>query len=136
MTLIQAIQSPPSSVELDRGSPHLNGFGQIPETLKIPRPGQWLEGDVGLIQKWVHEMIEHVAAHPKPLLPVIEEFKDLIESSPAIFVRFYTLLPFCSLCSRTDSMLSRCSSLQCLRKCQLSIPFPRTPVTLYIDPEG
>ena len=57
----------------------------------IPRHGNWLPGDVGLIQKWVHQMIEHVAAHPKPFLPIIVEFKNLIESDPAIYMLFHSM---------------------------------------------
>jgi phosphatidylserine decarboxylase len=65
--------------------------GDIPETLKIPRHGKWLPGDVGLIQKWVHQMIEHVAAHPKPFLPIVVDFRNLIESDPAIYMLFHTM---------------------------------------------
>jgi Phophatidylserine decarboxylase len=65
--------------------------GDIPETLKIPRHGRWLPGDIGLIQKWVHHMILHVAAHPKPFLPIIREFQNLIESDPTIYMLFTTM---------------------------------------------
>ena len=59
--------------------------------LRIPRHGKWLPGDVGMIQRWVHEMIEHVAAHPQPFLPIIEEFQSLIESDPAIYMLFHSM---------------------------------------------
>jgi phosphatidylserine decarboxylase len=36
-------------------------------------------------------MIEHVAAHPKPFLPVIQEFQDLIESDSALYMLFHSM---------------------------------------------
>ncbi|MBN6743345.1 phophatidylserine decarboxylase associated domain-containing protein, partial [Acidithiobacillus sp. MC6.1] len=60
-------------------------------TLQVPRHGRWLPGDAGLIQKWVHEMIEHVAAHPKPFLPIIQDFQELIEGDPAIYMLFHSM---------------------------------------------
>lgn len=66
-------------------------FGEIPETLQVPRHGRWLPGDAGLIQKWVHEMIEHVAAHPMPFLPITQKFQELIESDPAIYMLFHSM---------------------------------------------
>jgi phosphatidylserine decarboxylase len=36
-------------------------------------------------------MIEHVDRHPKPFLPVIQEFQDLIEPDPALYMIFITM---------------------------------------------
>jgi hypothetical protein len=57
-----------------------------PQMLKFPCHGRWLPGDVGLIQKWVHHMIQHVDALPPrhPGLPKV------IESDPALYVVFIT----------------------------------------------
>jgi len=66
-------------------------YGDIPETLKLPRHGKWLPGDIGLIQKWVHDMILHVEANPQPFRPVFQEFQKVIKTDLALYMVFITM---------------------------------------------
>jgi phosphatidylserine decarboxylase len=52
------------------------------------RVGEWLPSDQIVLDKWMEELILDVEANPKPLLPVIEEFKSLIEWDAEIFMLF------------------------------------------------
>ncbi|WP_165748470.1 phosphatidylserine decarboxylase family protein [Cellulophaga sp. Z1A5H] len=50
--------------------------------------GQWLPSDQAFLETWVQTHIEEVEANPKELLPIIEEFKNLIENDPELFMYF------------------------------------------------
>lgn len=52
------------------------------------RVGEWLPSDQAVLEKWMEALIKEVDAEAKPLLPVIEEFKGLIESDPEVFMLF------------------------------------------------
>lgn len=52
------------------------------------RVGEWLPSDQAVLEKWLEELIEEVDATAKPLHPVVEEFKSLIESDPEIYMFF------------------------------------------------
>jgi phosphatidylserine decarboxylase len=52
------------------------------------RVGQWLPSDHRFLVRWLEAMIEKTHAAQRPLHPVIEDFRDLIESDPAIFMLF------------------------------------------------
>ncbi|KUJ07460.1 uncharacterized protein LY89DRAFT_677692 [Mollisia scopiformis] len=66
-------------------------FGETSQSPNIPRHRNWLPGDAGLIQTWVHKIIEEVAAPPNPFVPIISEFQDLIDSDPAIYILFHSM---------------------------------------------
>ena len=64
---------------------------QSTNAIETPAPfrvGKWLPSDQNILSKWMEELILDVEAKPKPLLPVIEEFKNLIESDAEIFMLF------------------------------------------------
>jgi phosphatidylserine decarboxylase len=55
------------------------------------RVGQWLPSDQRVLEKWVGELIQEVEEGAKPLHPVVEEFKDLIEGDPEVFMLFHLM---------------------------------------------
>jgi phosphatidylserine decarboxylase len=62
------------------------------ETTVTPyRVGQWLPSDQELLDKWLANIIQEAADAQKPMLPVIEEFKQLIERDPEIFMLFHQM---------------------------------------------
>src|ERR1035437_8554334 len=50
--------------------------------------GKWLPSDQAILEKWMSNLITEVGKVKKPLIPVIEEFKNLIESDAEIFMQF------------------------------------------------
>ena len=52
------------------------------------RVGQWLPSDHAFLACWLEAMIHKSHAEPRPLHPVIGDFRDLIESDPAVFMLF------------------------------------------------
>lgn len=52
------------------------------------RVGKWLPSDQVLLEKWLERLVEEVHHHAKPLHPVIEAFKELIEHDAEIFMLF------------------------------------------------
>ncbi len=52
------------------------------------RVGKWLPSDRAFLEKWIEALIKEVEAEVKPLHPVIEEFKELIEGDPEIYMLF------------------------------------------------
>jgi phosphatidylserine decarboxylase len=55
------------------------------------RVGKWLPSDQIVLDRWLEKLIKEVDANPKPLHPVIQEFKDLIESDAEIFMFFHQM---------------------------------------------
>lgn len=52
------------------------------------RVGKWLPSDHAILENWINKLIIEVEKEKKPLLPVIEEFKQLIEEDAEIFMLF------------------------------------------------
>jgi phosphatidylserine decarboxylase len=52
------------------------------------RVGEWLPSDHATLTKWMATLLREVDAEEKPLHPVIEDFKQLIENDPEIFMLF------------------------------------------------
>lgn len=50
--------------------------------------GQWLTSDQKILNQWVTDLIRETGAESRPLLPVIQEFKNLIESDPELIMLF------------------------------------------------
>jgi phosphatidylserine decarboxylase len=55
------------------------------------RVGSWLPSDQATLDRWLAEQIRAVAANPQPLAPVVQALKDLIESSPEIYMYFHLM---------------------------------------------
>jgi len=52
------------------------------------RVGKWLPSDQAILDNWLNELIAEVDSEETKLLPVVEEFKILIEGSPELFMLF------------------------------------------------
>ena len=55
------------------------------------RVGEWLPSDQTVLEKWMEELIREAKESKKPLHPVVEEFKDLIEGDPEIYMLFHQM---------------------------------------------
>lgn len=60
----------------------------IPDEHKVHRPGAWLPADHRAHTAWLDEQIDHAEKKKKPLIPVLQEFKDLIESNTRFYMYF------------------------------------------------
>ena len=61
------------------------------ETAVKPPPyrvGRWLPSDQQVLDQWVSQLIRETEAGDRPLLPVVQEFKDLIEGDAEIYMLF------------------------------------------------
>jgi phosphatidylserine decarboxylase len=50
------------------------------------RVGKWLPSDQKILNTWLKELVERVDANPKPLHPVVQDLKNLIESNSEIYM--------------------------------------------------
>lgn len=50
--------------------------------------GKWLPSDQDVLNKWKKSIIQEVDSSPTELLPVIAEFKDMIEQDPELYMLF------------------------------------------------
>jgi phosphatidylserine decarboxylase len=55
------------------------------------RVGKWLPSDQAVLDLWLNDHIKAVDANPTPLLPVVQEFKDLIEADAQIYMFFHQM---------------------------------------------
>jgi phosphatidylserine decarboxylase len=53
--------------------------------------GKWLPEDHQVIHDWLKKLVDHVTANPLSLLPVIKEFKELIEGDAQIYMLFHQM---------------------------------------------
>ncbi|KAI1149817.1 Phophatidylserine decarboxylase-domain-containing protein [Nemania diffusa] len=61
----------------------------IPEASKMRHLGSWLPNDHRVQHDWMAKHVAHVDSHPpQPLIPVLQEFKDLIEGDSRIYMYF------------------------------------------------
>ena len=57
--------------------------------MKTPyKVGQWMPSDQNHIENWKKKLITEVQNDPKPLLPVVQEFKDFIEKDAQVYMLF------------------------------------------------
>ena len=52
------------------------------------RVGQWLPADQAVLEAWLAGLIDEVEREKKPLHPVVQRFKDLIERDSEIYMLF------------------------------------------------
>ncbi len=55
------------------------------------RVGQWLPSDQRVLEAWLGKRLARAKAKPVPLLPVMEEFKQLIEGDAEIYMLFHQM---------------------------------------------
>ncbi|MDM5177852.1 phosphatidylserine decarboxylase family protein [Massilia sp. DJPM01] len=56
------------------------------------RVGQWLPSDQRILDAWIGKRLAQATANPVPLLPIMEEFKQLIEGDATIYMLFHQML--------------------------------------------
>lgn len=52
------------------------------------RVGKWLPSDQIFLEKWLEGLVDEVNENAKPLHPVIQAFKELIEEDAELFMLF------------------------------------------------
>ncbi|KAH6623640.1 Phophatidylserine decarboxylase-domain-containing protein [Chaetomium tenue] len=69
---------------------HQHGdHAEIPDKDRVNRPGAWLPADNRVHREWLGRTIDHIDEHgEKELIPVLREFKQLIEENPRIYMYF------------------------------------------------
>lgn len=55
------------------------------------RTGGWLSQDSRHQKDWLKRTIEHVDSNPKDLLPVIQEFKEMVETDSRLYMLFHEM---------------------------------------------
>ena len=50
-----------------------------------------MPADHKLHKEWLGQQVEHAKKNSKPLAPVLQEFKELIESNPRIYMYFTSM---------------------------------------------
>ncbi len=55
------------------------------------RVGRWLPSDQVVLDRWMEDLIRTVDANPTSLHPVVEEFKNLIETDPEVYLLFHQM---------------------------------------------
>ncbi len=63
-------------------------WAQAPQVTTTPQPGAWLHADQRALQDFRQRLAEQPQSRRQAWLPVIEEFKTLIESDPELFMLF------------------------------------------------
>lgn len=73
--------------------PRVGGAVQVPAARRATpyRAGQWLPSDEAVLDRWLHETIRDAARANAPLHPVMQEFRDLIESDAVLFMYFHQM---------------------------------------------
>jgi phosphatidylserine decarboxylase len=59
--------------------------------LTLCQTGHWLSQDRRHHHKFLNDTIEHVDAHPAPLQPVLQEFKQLVDKSTRLTMLFASM---------------------------------------------
>lgn len=61
----------------------------IPHEHKALKHGAWLPADHRVHKEWLRRQVEHVDKNPdRELIPVLKEFKEMIEGNPRIYMYF------------------------------------------------
>jgi len=60
----------------------------IPNEHQVSRPGAWLPTDSRTHHEWLGEQVKNAHKHRKELIPVLQEFKEFIESTPRVYMYF------------------------------------------------
>ncbi|MDP2721120.1 MAG: phosphatidylserine decarboxylase family protein [Bacteroidales bacterium] len=55
------------------------------------RVGEWLPTDHAVLNQWMKDLIAEAEADQSPLLPVVDELKQLIESDPEVYMLFHQM---------------------------------------------
>ncbi|KAI9729746.1 MAG: hypothetical protein M1834_006697 [Cirrosporium novae-zelandiae] len=50
----------------------------------VHRTGKWLPENPAVTKHWLSKLVKHVDTHPKPLMPVLQEFQDTVENDSTL----------------------------------------------------
>lgn len=69
---------------------HQHGdHSEIPAKHRVKRAGAWLPADNRVHREWLGRTIDHIDKHgEQELIPVLREFKEMIEDNPRIYMYF------------------------------------------------
>jgi phosphatidylserine decarboxylase len=66
--------------------------GEVAAGGAVPyRVGAWLPSDQVVLNRWMEDLIKTVDANPTALHPAVEEFRNLIETDPEIYMLFHQM---------------------------------------------
>jgi phosphatidylserine decarboxylase len=110
------------------------------------RVGRWLPSDQAVLDRWVADLAARVDANPQPFHPVIQEFQDLIESVPEIYMWFHQMfeeLPHTAKFTRTPvgapqlrdyhQLLSLCNAVLTMAPAFNKTGFVGFPINAVLD---
>jgi len=55
------------------------------------RVGKWLQSDQQFLEQWMAKVVAETAASDAPLAPVLQEFQELIEGDPRLYMLFHQM---------------------------------------------
>jgi phosphatidylserine decarboxylase len=71
--------------------PALQASAQTPKTEPPYLVGPWLTSDQAFFDQWMAKLTREAKSSKEPLLPVIEEFKNIIEEDPQLYMLFHQM---------------------------------------------
>ena len=71
--------------------PALQAGAQTPKTAPPYLVGLWLSSDQAFFDGWLGKLVREAESSKEPLLPVIEEFKYIIEDDPQLYMLFHQM---------------------------------------------
>lgn len=93
------------------------------------RPGGWLPADHRVHREFLNRVTEHVSRNPQTLVPVLKEFKDLIEGNSRIYMYFVQMFdeipqkpPYCKDVSGGQQVRDYFQMLQVLNRILTKAP--------------
>lgn len=66
-------------------------FTHVANTDPSRRIGAWMSQDKRHHHDFVNKTVDHVDKHPKELLPVLKEFKEMVENDSRLFMLFESM---------------------------------------------
>ncbi|KAL8695353.1 MAG: hypothetical protein Q9218_000112 [Villophora microphyllina] len=63
----------------------------VPDEHRRTRTGQWLPQDHRVHQEWLSGIVDHVDSNPMDLVPVLQEFKSMIENDTYLYLLFTSM---------------------------------------------
>jgi phosphatidylserine decarboxylase len=60
----------------------------IPKKHRIHKPGAWLPADHRVHREYMRRVTKYADENPKELTPVLQEFKEFIETTPRVYMYF------------------------------------------------
>jgi len=65
-----------------------HGDHGVPDEHRVHKHGAWLPADHRVHREWLGRAVDHVDNNPQKLVPVLQEFKEMIEGNSRIYMYF------------------------------------------------